>query len=188
MTSGRVSLRDPKIRAAWAPPDRRRPRGAVMAGAGWPLFEAMPLPLESRHEARRPDRNPHVNCDRQAGKGVAHSLQSGDGGPLDPQCSNAGEPLAFDFTIRVAPGPKFFGEQVRREGPERRFIYVRIGQMAGDLDLPWTRRMKIDIHDIGQDMLDRAALGGVIETRVCGTASDGSPACATVKPTSRQLV
>ena len=120
--------------------------------------------------------------------GVAHSLQSKDGGPLDAKCSNGGEPLVFDFAIRVAPGPRFFGDQVRREGPERRFVYVRIGQMAGDLASPWTRRMKIDIHDIATEMLDRAARGGVIETRVHGTARDGTPACATLKPTSRRTV
>jgi hypothetical protein len=113
--------------------------------------------------------------------GVAHSLQSKDGRPLDAQCSEGGEPLAFHFATRVAPGPKFFGDEVRREGPER-------GQMAGDPASPWTRRMKIDIHDIAGDMLDRAARGGVIETRVHGTAKDGTPACATLKPTSRLIV
>ncbi|CAH0357275.1 DUF5990 family protein [Sphingobium sp. CECT 9361] len=120
--------------------------------------------------------------------GVAHSLPSRDGGPLDPKCSDGGEPLAFEFAIRVAPGPKVFGDQVRREGPERRFVYIRIGQMAGDPASPWTRRMKIDIHDIAEDMRDRAAHGGVIETRVHGTAKDGAPACATLKPTSRRIV
>lgn len=120
--------------------------------------------------------------------GVAHSLQSKDGRPLDAQCSKGGDPLAFDFAITVAPGPKFFGDQVRREGLERRFVYIRIGQMAGDPASPWTRRMKIDIHDIAGDMLDRAARGGVIETRVRGTAKDGTPACATLKPTSRLIV
>ena len=69
--------------------------------------------------------------------GVAHSLQSKDGGPLDAQCSKGGEPLAFDLAIRVAPGPKFFGDQVRLEGSERRFVHVRIGQMAGDPASPW---------------------------------------------------
>lgn len=51
--------------------------------------------------------------------GVWHSLQSRDGNPLDPQRSADGEPLAFDFAVRVGPGPKFFGDQVRREGPPR---------------------------------------------------------------------
>lgn len=120
--------------------------------------------------------------------GVAHSLQSKDGGPLDAKCSSGGEPLAFDFVIRVGPGPKFFGDQVRREGAVRRFVYVRIGQMAGDPASPWTRRMKIDIHDIAEDMLERGDRGGVIETRVHGTAKDGTPACATLKPTTRRIV
>jgi len=60
--------------------------------------------------------------------GVLYSLQSKHGQPLDPKASRKGEPLTFDFPIRVAPGSKFSGDQVRREGPERRFVYVRIGQ------------------------------------------------------------
>jgi hypothetical protein len=121
--------------------------------------------------------------------GVFHSLQGKDDQPLDPKCSREGEPLGFDFPIRVGPGPKFFGDQVRREGPARRFVYIRIGKMAGDAFSPWSRRMKIDIHDIDGDLLDRAARnGGVIETTILGTAADGTPACATVRPTARRLV
>lgn len=121
--------------------------------------------------------------------GVMHSLQTGDAGILDPKKSAAGEPLAFDFPIRVAPGPKFFGDQVRREGPVRRFVYVRIGQSAGDCLSPWTRRMKIDIHDLDPAMLaDAAAGGGTIEIVVDGTGKDGTPACATVRPVRRTLV
>ena len=120
--------------------------------------------------------------------GVLHSLQSGDSIPLDPKRSQVGEPLAFDFPIRVAPGPKFFGDQVRREGPERRFVYIRIGTAAGDCLSPWTRRMKIDVHDIPQDLLDLAIAGeGVIETVIQGTGKDGTPACATVRPTARRI-
>ena len=51
--------------------------------------------------------------------GVLHSLQSGDTLPLDPKHSIAGEPLSFDFPVEIAEGPKFFGDQVRREGPTR---------------------------------------------------------------------
>jgi hypothetical protein len=48
--------------------------------------------------------------------------------------------------------------------------------------------MKIDIHDIGQDLLDRAAAGGgVIEISVNGTAKDGTPACATLPSANRRL-
>ncbi|WP_439566730.1 DUF5990 family protein [Sphingopyxis sp.] len=121
--------------------------------------------------------------------GVLHSLQAKDGHPLDPKSSGAGEPLAFDFAIRVGPGPKFFGDQVRREGPERRFVYIRVGQAAGDPLSPWTRRMKIDIHDIEQALLDAAVSGaGRIEISVNGTGQDGTPACATVRATGRRLV
>jgi hypothetical protein len=114
--------------------------------------------------------------------GVLHSLQKGDAAPLDPKRSKAGEPLAFDFPLRIAPGPKFFGPQVRREGPVRRFVYVRIGTAAGDMASPWTRRMKIDIHDIDPALLDQAMAGRVLEGTINGTASDGSPACATIRP------
>ncbi len=121
--------------------------------------------------------------------GVVHSLQAGDTGVLDPKRSVAGEALAFDFPIRVAPGPKFFGDQVRREGAVRRFVYVRIGQSAGDHASPWTRRMKIDIHDLDPAMLAEAvAGGGTIEIAVDGTGKDGTPACATVRPVRRRLV
>ncbi|MBS0639906.1 MAG: hypothetical protein JSS43_08545 [Proteobacteria bacterium] len=121
--------------------------------------------------------------------GVLHSLQAKDEAPLDPKHSEQGEPLVFDFPVRVGPGPKFSGDQVRREGLVRRFVYIRIGQYAGDPSSPWSRRMKIDIHDIGSDLLNQAAnSGGVIETTVIGTDKDGTPACATVRPTRRRIV
>ena len=94
--------------------------------------------------------------------GVLHSLQEDDA-PLDAKQSKAGEPLVFEFPLRVAPadgGAKFFGKQVRREGPVRRFVYIRIGTSAGQHLSPWTRRMKIDIHDIDPALLDRAIAGG----------------------------
>lgn len=121
--------------------------------------------------------------------GVLHSLQAKDESPLDAKHSREGEALSFDFQIRVEPGPKFFGDQVRREGPVRRFVYIRIGQLAGDPSSPWSRRMKIDIHDMGDALLDRAAKSGeIIETTVIGTGKDGTPACATLRPTGRRIV
>lgn len=42
----------------------------------------------------------------------------------------------------------------------RRFVYVRGGgQMAGDCASTWSRRMKINIHDIDELLLDRAMIG-----------------------------
>lgn len=121
--------------------------------------------------------------------GVLHSLQAKDDLPLDPKASRGGESLSFDFPVRVGPGPKFFGDQVRREGPLRRFVYIRVGQLAGDPASPWSRRIKIDIHDIGEELLDSAARsGGIVETTIAGTAEDGTPTCATARPTARRVV
>ena len=113
--------------------------------------------------------------------GVRHSLQDKKGQPVDPKTSVAGEPLTFDFTIRIAAGPKFYGEQVRSEGPERRFVYIAIGRQAGGHDPCWNRRMKIDIHDIPQELLDGAAAGKRLVGIVDGKGADGTPACATVR-------
>jgi hypothetical protein len=49
--------------------------------------------------------------------------------------------------------------------------------------------MKIDIHDTEPGLLERAAAeGGIVELRVNGTARDGTPACATVRPAGARLV
>lgn len=121
---------------------------------------------------------------KQPVPGVHYSLQSKDGQALEPKASTNGEPLSFEFPMHVAPGPKFSGDQVRREGAERRFVYIRIGQLAGDASSPWSRRMKIDIHDIGMEMLERTmAAGATLQLTVNGTGADGTPACATVRST-----
>ncbi len=119
--------------------------------------------------------------------GVMHSLQDKKSKPVDPKVSQAGESLSFDFPVRIGPGPKFYGEQVRSEGPERRFIYVATGRQAGAHDLCWSRRMKIDIHDIAQVLLDGAAAGKCLVGTVHGTGADGTPACATVRVASWRL-
>lgn len=122
--------------------------------------------------------------------GVLHSLQQDDK-PLDPKKSKTGEPLAFDFPLSIEcteDGAKFFGPQVRREGKERRFVYIRVGTAAGQHFSRWTRRMKIDIHDIEPALLDKAAKAGVLTGTIDGTAKDGTPACATIKPVAWKVV
>lgn len=114
--------------------------------------------------------------------GVAHSLQDKKGQPVDAKTSENGSKLTFDFSVRIAAGPKFYGEQVRSEGLDRRFVYIAIGQQAGQKDSCWNRRMKIDIHAIPQGLLDKAMKGNVLEARIPGKGNDDTPACATVPP------
>jgi hypothetical protein len=68
----------------------------------------------------------------QSSVGVLHSLQTAHGQRLNPKYSITGEPLIFEFPARIAPGPQFFGDQVRREGPDRRFGDIGVGQSGGD--------------------------------------------------------
>lgn len=119
--------------------------------------------------------------------GVLHSLQKDDA-PFGAKASQAGEPLVFDFPIRVAEGSRLLGDFVRREGPERRFVYVRIGTAAGDPASPWSRRMKVDIHDIPAPLLEQGVHGKLLQATIHGTAKDGSPACATVRVARWQAV
>jgi hypothetical protein len=112
--------------------------------------------------------------------GVVHSLQKDDA-PFDAKTSLSGEPLVFDFPVRLTEGSRLLGDFVQREGAERRFVYVRIGASAGDHGCEWNRRMKIDIHDIPAALLQEGLQGKRLQATIHGTAKDGSPACATVR-------
>ena len=109
--------------------------------------------------------------------GVRYSLQKDDL-PFEPRTAGDG-PLAFELPLTLHPDGRLTGPFVRREGPERRFVYIRIGTSAGDHASPWSRRAKIDIHDIPAAL--RVA-DSVLETHLPGRGKDGSPACATVRP------
>lgn len=113
--------------------------------------------------------------------GVTYSLQDGKSTPVQPAVATEA-PLSFHVPVRVAPGPRFLGEFVRREGPERRFVYIAIGAQAGDRASPWSRRVKVDIHKLTTDQVNTALSGKVLEGRLPGRAKDGGPSCATLKP------
>jgi hypothetical protein len=109
--------------------------------------------------------------------GVRYSLQKEDM-PFEPRTAGDG-PLAFELPITLHPDGRMTGPFVRREGPQRRFVYIRIGTSAGDHASAWSRRAKIDIHTIPAALL---VPGALLEVRLPGRARDGSPACATVRP------
>lgn len=109
--------------------------------------------------------------------GVRYSLQKDDM-PFEPRTAGDG-PLAFELPVTLHPDGRMTGPFVRREGPQRRFVYIRIGTSAGDHASAWTRRAKIDIHTIPAVLL---VPGVLLEVHLPGRARDGSPACATVRP------
>jgi len=113
--------------------------------------------------------------------GVLYSLQDAKSVPVEPR--TAGEaPLSFYVPVSLSDDGRFTGRFVRREGPERRFVYIAMGQGAGDHETAVSRRAKIDIHDIPAALLDEARLGAILGVTLPGRARDGGPACATVRP------
>lgn len=113
--------------------------------------------------------------------GVTYSLQDKKSAPVEPLMADAA-PIAFDVPVRVAPGPKFLGEFVRSEGPQRRFVYIAIGAQAGQHPSTWSRRVKVDIHDLAPALIEAALEGKVLEAELPGRDKDGGPACATLRP------
>lgn len=113
--------------------------------------------------------------------GVAYSLQNRKSEPIG-QVVAGDAPLSFDVPVRVAPGPKFHGYFVRSEGATRRFVYIAVGEQAGQRPSAWSRRAKIDIHLLPAALVEKALTGSVLEAQLPGKAKDGGPACATVRP------
>jgi hypothetical protein len=95
--------------------------------------------------------------------------------------------LIFGFKAIVRNGkdslPDFYGPMVQGPAGER-FVYIGIGTYAGDPDSTWSRRLKIPLRDISQEMISKliADPSMILETKVPGTGKDGTPTCATVKP------
>jgi len=118
--------------------------------------------------------------------GLHYGLQKGHGGKFEIEQiqHSTGQDLHFDWVIDIkgekqkdsAPG---FGGPFVQGAPPEKFLYVNIGTYAGQhLHSGW--RLKIPLRGITWDMIDQASAG--LETYVEGTAKNGAPTCATVKP------
>ena len=120
--------------------------------------------------------------------GVDFGIQQGKGNDyttIHTQRSNDAD-LAFEFTVTVKDNrddglPNFLGPLA--QGPVTgRFIYLDVGKCAGQSDSAWERRIKVPLSGITWEMIERASTKLVLEARLPGTAKDGGPSCATVKP------
>lgn len=120
--------------------------------------------------------------------GIDYGLQKGHGSNYETVQTQRStkEDLRFEFNVDVKEGkdglPNFVGPFA--QGPaQERFIYLDIGTYAGQTDTPWSRRLKIPLRGIAWKSIEQAARSSqILETRVPGTAKDGGPTCATVKP------
>jgi hypothetical protein len=121
-------------------------------------------------------------------QGVDFGLQKGRGHEFEivqKQRSKKGD-LSFEFDARVKEAkdgsPTLLGPFVQGP-PQERFVYINIGTSAGQMDSPWTRRLKIPFREITWEVVNQATRGKkILEAHVAGTGKDGSPTCATVKP------
>ncbi|PYQ93373.1 MAG: hypothetical protein DMF97_20095, partial [Acidobacteria bacterium] len=98
--------------------------------------------------------------------GVDFGLQIGRGAgykTVQKQRSR-GQDLHFEFSVTVMAAnnkaaPDFRGPVV--QGPAgQRFVYIDIGTCAGQIDTPWSRRLKIPLIGITPVMIDRASVDG----------------------------
>ena len=112
--------------------------------------------------------------------GVAYSLQDKANMPVELRIAADG-PISFDAPVTLSEDDRLTGPFVRREGATRRFVYIAIGTSAGQHASEWSRRAKIDVHDIPADLLALARDGRVLEVILPGRARDRGPACATVR-------
>lgn len=112
--------------------------------------------------------------------GLHYALQAAKNTPVDVRVAGE-DPLSFDVPVTLRPDGQLGGTFVRREGPVRRFVYIAMGGQVAAVPTPISRRAKIDVHDIPGDLL----LPGVtLEVTLPGRGRDGTPACATVRPTT----
>jgi len=122
---------------------------------------------------------------------VDFGLQKGSGNNYETvQKQRAdSQDLFFKFPVKVKGErqkdllPKFSGYFV--QGPAgNKFIYIDIGNCAGQTKTVWARRLKIPLTGITWKDIDKlnADPGLILETSVPGTGPDGGPNCATVKP------
>lgn len=108
--------------------------------------------------------------------GVSYAVQKGAAAKAEIEQiqHSTGADLVFRFEARTE-GEDFRGPYV--QGPRGgRFLYLTIGQMAGQHHSEFSRRLKIPLADF------KAEPGGTYEARVPGTGRDGTPTCATVRP------
>jgi len=103
---------------------------------------------------------------------------------LIPPVSGTPEALIFDLDVVIegalADGrPRLLGPFVQGP-PEARFVYLCVGQAAGQIESEWNRRVKVPLGGISAELIETLQGGARLEARIASRGRDGSPACASV--------
>lgn len=121
--------------------------------------------------------------------GVCYGLQKGKGVPHDvvQKTIATEETIHFAFSAELKKNTKdelgFFGEHIHGKTNDR-FVYINVGQSAGQYQSVWSRRIKVPLYNIPQSILEQLACNPNprLTTNIPGKGKDGTPNCATVKP------
>lgn len=122
--------------------------------------------------------------------GVDFGLQQGKGNDyqtIQKQRSKGGD-LRFECVVTMKDNredglPNFLGP-LSQGPPTGRFIYLDIGKLAGQKNSVWERRIKVPLAGITWKQIEQVTTDPklTLEARLPGTAKDGGPSCATLRP------
>ena len=116
--------------------------------------------------------------------GVTWALQR-DRSELEPPLQRIGDSPVFEFLVRVgdanAQPPRLLGPYTQGP-PDKRFVYLNSGTLAGQPESCWTRRAKVPLFGLPSRLLAAAVLdrSSVLQASIAGTGRDGGPVCASV--------
>jgi hypothetical protein len=119
--------------------------------------------------------------------GIDYGIQKGTGSDYETlhiqRPTNPRAQIVFDVPITATDTrddglPNFTGPFVQGP-PKERFLYVDVGEYAGQRNTKVARRMKVPLARIDWTLIEQAAKSGkAIETRIPGTSKDGGPTAA----------
>jgi hypothetical protein len=120
---------------------------------------------------------------------VGFGMQKGKGSDyeIEQYQLGSGQNLSFECVVKVKKTTEgsidFSGVSIQGTTQER-FIYINIGTSAGQIGSIWTRRLKVPLRGITEEMVSKVSEndGFCLETIVPAIGKDGTPNCATVKP------
>ena len=104
--------------------------------------------------------------------GVLFCLQD-KANALSGHVLSTGEPLEFVVAVERDDEGRVSG-RFAMGPPAARFLYICSGASAGQPGIFWQRRAKISLMNL--------PAGAELAARFAGTAKDGGPLCATVRP------